>query len=1469
VNVLSRFDPLIAQWFLESIGQPTEVQQESWRRISAGEHVLITAPTGSGKTLASFLWAINQLVRGEYEAGHTSVLYVSPLRALNNDIRRNLLGPLDALRADFQREGRTFPDIRVRTRSGDTPQPERQQLQRRPPEILITTPESLNLLLSSQGGRSILRGIATVILDEIHAVVGSKRGAHLMTAVERLAPLSGEFQRIALSATIRPPETVAEFIGGFRVEGDARAPRHTARPVSLVCSEAAKRYDIRVRFPEPELRQAQDSVWGPMVDEFRDIIDGNRSTLLFANSRRLCEKLARKINSDDSSPVAYVHHGSLSREIRAEVERKLREGELRAVIATNSLELGIDIGDLDEVVLVQSPPSVSSAIQRVGRAGHQVGQVCKGTIFPTHPQDLLEAAVLAPAIIGRDMEAIEPVRSPLDVLAQVIVSMVGVETWDIDALHAQLTASYPFRHLGREQFDLVLNMLGGRYADSRIRELKPRVSIDRLDNSVAARKGALLAVYTSGGTIPDRGYFHLRHFDTNALLGELDEEFVWEASIGQTFTMGAQSWRIERITHNDVFVVPGNPKVMATPFWKGEENYRDFHFSDLIGRFLEAANDGLDDPGYVAILERDHDMDAVAARQLNAFLRQQRERTGCDLPHRHHLLAEFVSSGPGGVPGNQLILHTLWGGRVNRPLAMALDAAWEARFGHRLEIYTGNDSIVIQLPGEFRGEEVLSLVSSATVEQLLRRRLESSGFFGARFRECAGRSLLLTRDKFGERMPLWMNRLRSQKLLDAVFRYDDFPILLEAWRTCLQDEFDLESLRRMLTELETGAIRWSETHTTHPSPFAQSIAWRQTNEYMYMGDEPAGGTASKLRSDLLHHVVFTPDIRPTVAIELVRQFELRRHRLIAGYSPEAPRDLVDWVKERWLIPASEWELLLEAIQKDHGVDRTWLLTSCASRLARIVPEAAAEPLIVSRELLPRIVRGLYGTEEAVEALLPDEAAPPPRNEAVSEGDPDEILPAVVGEWLQFYGPVSLDFIRTTLGTEQAGQLVTDSPEDQVCDSDNFEALLRLARATAVPAFEPLPTEQLSLFLASYQGLTSPEDDIDGLFRCLEQLLCLPAPAQAWEAEILPARLRAYSPSWLDAVIREGDLRWVGGEHRHVAFCFESDLDLMHEEDGGEASETVDDAFDVFPGRAGRYDFSTLLGQTGYRPNDLSDRLWTMVWRGRLTNDTFSALRKGIENRFQVPNLATAEADSSGRRRRVGMRSSFSRWKGSLPYAGNWFLLPRPEPVGDLLETEERKKDRVRLLLERYGILFRQLLERELPAFRWGSIFRALRLMELSGEVLSGYFFHGIPGPQFISHQALRALSRKLPEDAVYWLNATDPASLCGVQIESVKGTLPKRIAGTHLVYHGARLVAVSQQYGRILMFRVPPDDSHLSEYLGVLRHLLTRQFQPLRRITIETINGDEAARSSYVDALRTSFDVIVEARNVILYRSSG
>lgn len=1475
------FHPLIEKWFKENIGTPTDVQKKAWPEIASGSNVLITAPTGSGKTLTAFLWAINMLITGKWETGTTRILYVSPLKALNNDIRCNLVQPLEELNKIFISEGCKFPAIGVMTRSGDTSQSDRRRMLRNPPEILITTPESLNLILSSKNSRMILRGIKTVILDEIHAVVGEKRGVHLITAIDRIVRLAGEFQRIALSATVRPLEKVADFTGGYELRGGLPEPDYIKRKVSMIRSDDRKEYRVNISFPEEAFnKNPQDPVWDFLADECREIISENRSTLIFTNSRRLCEKITHLINQGGDRYMAYAHHGSLSREIRTEVEQKLKAGELKAIVATSSLEMGIDIGELDEVVLLQSPPTISSAVQRIGRAGHRVGKASRCTLFPTHDHDFLEGAILAKSVVLHDIEAVKPVNCPLDILSQILISMTGVEEWDIDELYAWVRSSYPYRELSKKQFDLVLNMLSGRYSDSRIRELNPRISIDRIDNRVKAKKGALMAVYMSGGTIPDRGYYHLRHNETGAVIGELDEEYVWEANPGQLVTFGTGNWRIQKITHNDVFVTPSGSQIMDTPFWRSDELNRDFYFSEKISSFLEEANDRLDDSDFEEFLREQHFMDGTSSGKLADFLKRQREHTGRDLPHRHHILFEVINTGPGGVPGNQLVIHTMWGGRINRPYSMALNGAWNEKCGESLEIFPGNDSIVFQLKNDMDPEELTAMVNSSTLESYLKKQLEMSGFFGARFRECAGRALLVTRNKITERMPLWMTRLRSKKLLEKVIKYDDFPILIETWRTCLHDEFDLENLAMLLDELASGQMKWSVARTSGPSPFASNIAWNQINQYMYELDQPAS-KGSALKGDLLRDVISDPEMRPAVSPEIVEEFEHKRKRLSPGYSPQEPDEILDWVRERVFIPVSEWKELLSAIERDTGEDAGAVLAPAVNKLVRIsMPETGAS-VIISLEVLPlfKMAAGPLNDYEPV-PLSGDmvKLDPAVEKELINNRSEDEILLNLLGEWLRFYGPVSLEriselsgisvirlepFIESLVDTNDlvSGSLIIGSGEILFCDSENYEILLRIKRSRAVPVFDALEPEMLPLFLASWQGVAKTGSDIDGLFRCLEQLLCIPLPAEIWESWIFPSRLGQYREALLDRIMQESDLCWTGFEKQKTAFCFMSEFDLI--EVTGNDSEGSEE---LFPDQRAKFDFFRLLEISGSSSEKLTARLWSGVWDGVLSNDTYTSLRKGIENGFRAVELSGGTGSAGRRGRGLKGRRSFSRWKGALPHAGNWFILPRPEEKDDLLEKEEIKKDRVRILLSRYGIIFRELLNHELPEFSWKAVFRSLRLMELSGEILSGYFFKGIPGPQFISPEAFRNLMDFRPGEEIYWINALDPVSMCGIRLEYFRGRLPKRLPGNHILYRGKDPVLFSEGSGKSLTITIPACDPDISACLCSLKHMLEREFSPLKKIVIETINGQDAAKSEYIDVFRSEFDVQADHKKVILYR---
>ncbi|HYB20119.1 MAG TPA: ATP-dependent helicase, partial [Thermodesulfobacteriota bacterium] len=682
-----------------------------------------------------------------------------------------------------------------------------------------------------------------------------------------------------------------------------------------------------------------------------------------------------------------------------------------------------------------------------------------------------------------------------------------------------------------------------------------------------------------------------------------------------------------------------------------------------------------------------------------------------------------------------------------------------------------------------------------------------------------------------------------------------------------------------------------------PSPFARSDWWRQVNQYMYMGDEPRADKTSRLRKDLLRELVFQPGLRPTVSRETAHRFEMKRQRLSPGYSPQTSRELLDWAVERLMIPQGEWEELLKAMRRDHGVDLDGLANELKDKLVRIRPPEAEAPLITAREIFPRVIEQFYSREKniQVESITGIPAGREGCGVPPLEGERED-LPLLLGQWLQFFGPMTLHFLGKTLGMEDEslqmalddlvdaqkvirGQLVTDGEPDEICDSENFEILLRLARSEFRPAFEPLGIEWLPLFLAVYQGITNPRSNLEGLQERIEQLLCYPAEVGIWESEIFPARLQPYDPSWLDTLMQEGDIKWIGAEGHRVTFCFESDLDLLQEEvpeqpddwkpgedqqSSLEGSQQGGHFLGLFPDPNGRYDFSALLRHAQLDPVTLAEKLWNGVWEGRVTNDAYIPLRRAVTNKFKMSELVPKQGKSLGRWGR--RRGHLAEGRERRFFAGNWHLIPGPELPGDILEVEERRKDRARLLLDRYGILFRELLQRELPVLSWPGVFRSLRIMELSGEVITGYFFEGIPGPQFISARALRILQRKLPEDAVYWVNAADPASLCGLQLEALKGMLHPRVPSTHLVYRGAKLVIVSKRNGKELTFHVPPDDPHLLEYLGALRHLLYRQLQPVRRIAIETINGESAPQSPYVSSLRGCFEVMVDHKYVNLSR---
>ena len=1422
------FHPTLNQWFTDEYGSPTEVQQASWPVIAAGHHALITAPTGSGKTLTAFMWSLSQFASGAYATGRTKVLYVSPLKALNNDIERNLLNPLKALQSNYH-----FPELRIQSRSGDTSTSQRQKMLRHPPDILITTPESLGLMLTTRNGRQALAWVETLILDEIHSVVDNRRGVHLMTNVERLAALSGEFQRIALSATVNPLGLVADFVGGYQRNGQPR-------DVQIINAPGSKQLQLRVQLP-PAVQNAAEQgkqVWDPMSDTFREVIARNQATLFFTNSRRLAERITFKINENAPSPLAYAHHGSLSKDIRRVVESRLKEGALPAIVATNSLEMGIDIGHLDEVVLVQSPPSVAAAVQRIGRAGHRVGETSVGTLFPTHAHDFLEAAVLVQAINERALEPLQMMQAPLDVLAQLIISICASDAWSVEEMFSLITRAAPYRALSRTHFDGVIEMLSGRYSDARVRELKPRIIHDRLAGTVKANRGAVLALYSSGGTIPDRGYYQLRHQDSGAVLGELDEEFVWEANVGQTLTLGTQHWQIQRITHNDVLVRAAPNQQSAAPFWRSERLNRSVHFSTRIAHFLEKA-DALLAQGQAKQLQdsltTEQQFEPLAAQELVDYLSRQRQHTETPLPHQRHLLLEWIHSGPAGYVGpndpQQLVIHTLWGGRLNQPWALALKAAWLQAFGETADVHADNDAIVILLKQPVEPQQLLSLVTPENLLALLRESLETSGFFGARFRECAGRSLLLTKQKFNQRLPLWMSRLQAKKLMTQVKVLEDFPVLVETWRTCLDDEFDLPNLRQQLADLHSGNLTWTLAHTQTPSPFARNLHFDQVSRYMYADDTPEDDTLSALSSDLIGQALRNDTLRPSIDPQVIAEFEAKRTRRAPGYAPRSDEEWEEWLKERILIPADE---LPENFSPPTA--SRWMALDSRRWLTHVELEAHLywSGLFPGRAPTdaPHVTDARDATDLAREILTFYGPSDVPRIEALLPQIPDNFLIAD--------------------DTRVFGALVKGDTRPYWCDSENFEMLMRFQRASRRVQIDPRPAQELPLYWAALQGVgESAADNEQVTLSRLEVLRGYPASVTTWLEDLMPARGVNIDGIGWDAWVNHNTLSWRGTGKTQITLAYPEELELIS------AIDPVPDDFkvivDSFIDPNASYTFSDIANTSKLSSEALNTAWWQAVWTGRLSSQTLSPLKQAHERNYTRWETAT---NRSSRRR---LSRPTTGWQG------DW-RLTKTTAMEDPLTQLEADKERVRLLLERYGVLCRDVIVRErMPTqeagkyFRWRDAFRALRLMELAGEVTTGHFFEDLSTPQFMSSQAIKAFAEGPPLVSDFWVAATDPAAPCGLSLKWPE--LPQRRATAYLVFHRAKLALVVENNGKDLRYLIHWDDPQIGHVHAVLQHLVNH-----RRIHIQmrSINQQPARSSPYLASLADTFKLVRDHKTVLL-----
>ncbi|MFL5947644.1 MAG: DEAD/DEAH box helicase [Gaiellaceae bacterium] len=1388
MSVLDAFSAPTRAWFEQAFDGPTPAQELGWPAIARGGHTLIQAPTGSGKTLAAFLYGIDQL---DPQPGKgLRLLYVSPLKALNYDIERNLRGPLAGLRSE----------LRVGVRTGDTPQKERVAMVRNPPDILITTPESLFLLLTSQA-RETLRGIETVIVDEVHAVAGTKRGAHLALSLERLDRLTGRpIQRVGLSATQRPLEEIGRFVSG-------------GREIELVDAGRAKELDLKVVVPLDDMREPeeQQSIWPSIYPEILELVRAHRSTIVFVNNRRLAERLALRLNDLAEEEIARAHHGSLAREQRVEVEELLKRGEIPCLVATSSLELGIDMGAVDLVIQVESPKSVARGLQRVGRAGHELDAVSKGRIFPKFRADLLESAVVARRMLDGAIEETTIPRNPLDVLAQQIVAICADEEIAVDELHQLVRGAYPFADLSRVQLENVLDMLDGRYPSDEFAELRARVVWDRTAGVVKGRQGARRLAVTNAGTIPDRGLFGVHLVDGGGRVGELDEEMVYEARAGQTFLLGASTWRIEEITRDRVLVSPAPGVPGAVPFWKGEGVGRPYELGEAIGatsRGLVA----LSDEQATARLQTEHMLDERAATNLLTFLREQEGATGAVPSDRTVIVERFRDE----IGDWRLCILTPFGGRVHAPWALALGARLRASLGLETQAIWSDDGIAIHLPDADAPPPIEAvLLEPEQVEELVTQELGDTALFGARFRENAGRSLLIPRRRPGERTPLWQQRLKAQSLLQVARRYPAFPIVLETYRECLQDVFDLPALKRLLQGLRTRQIDLVDVETASASPYAASLLFDYVANYMYEDDTPAAerrAQALSLDRDLLRELLGQEELRDLIDPGALEEVE---EQLRGG--ARSPDELHDLLRRRGDLRVGEY------------------------------PEDLAEPLLAERRAVHVRVAGerrLIAAEDAGRYRDAVGAMPPGGLPEVFLEADDEPVHSLVRRFARSRGPFTTAEANERFGRDVEpvlrelerrdelvrGELRPGGSEREWCDPEVLRRLRRASLAALRREVEPAEQAALGRFLPSWHGIGRRAS----LREALVPLQGLALPVALWESDVLPRRVPDYRPEQLDALCASGEVVWAGAGLDRVALYFREDAPALGPPPAADRPEKeIHERLRAALGRSALF-WHDLLLDTGLEAEEALPALWDLVWAGEVTNDAWAPLRAG--RRYQTQAARPRPRRFS--RRRAGEVTATQ---------GRWSLTAR------LFPGRPDRRALAELLLERQGIVTRDGVRGEGIPGGYGAVYGELKALETLGLCRRGYFVEGLGGAQFALGGAVERLRELRPkdgeEDEPLVLAAADPAQPYGAALPWPKRAEGRaaRVAGAHVILLGGGPALFVERGGRSLVPLREPEEHWMREALAALVQHVRRA--GLKRLAVERFDGQQVGESEVMPLL--------------------
>ncbi|GAB3939010.1 ATP-dependent helicase [Corynebacterium tapiri] len=1525
-DVLSRFRPQVATWFRDVFEQPTPVQRGAWDSISRGENALVVAPTGSGKTLAAFLWALNSLVEREGQqpldldvgpqktSGHggVKVLYISPLKALGVDVENNLRAPLTGITRTAQRLGLDVPDISVGVRSGDTSSAERSRQVRRPPDILITTPESAYLMLTSKAA-GILKDVDTVIIDEIHALAGTKRGVHLSLTLERLAHLAGDFQRIGLSATVRPLDGVAAFLGGDR-------------PVDIIDPPGAKKWDLVVEVPvedmadlpvpeegstignavvddplglgsgsgeetlvdaTPALHESalpqQRSIWPFIEQSLYERIGQHRSTLVFVNSRRTAERLTSRLNElwaeehdpESLSPqlrrdpaqlmkptdvagkapaiIARAHHGSVSKEERAETERALKEGTLKAVVSTSSLELGIDMGAIDLVVQVESPPSVASGLQRVGRAGHSVGAVSVGRFYPKHRSDLVQTAVTVERMRAGLIEELTTPQNPLDVLTQQTVAAVAVEDWDVDEWYHTVRRAFAYRDLSRDVFDAVIDLASGTYPSTDFADLKPRVVYDRATGVLSARPGAQRVAVINAGTIPDRGMFGVflaGGEGTPRRVGELDEEMVYESRVGDTFTLGATSWRIEDITRDQVLVSPAPGHTGRLPFWGGDSLGRPYELGVALGEFRRAVRAGeVDMP----------DLDTDARANVVAYLKEQEEATGL-VPDEKTLVLERFRDELGDW---RVVLHTPFGRGVNAAWALAVGARIAEETGMDAQAVAGDDGIVLRLPeADTEPDASLFVFDADDIEETVTNQVGNSALFASRFRECAARALLLPRRHPGKRAPLWQQRQRAEQLLDVARKYPSFPIILETVRECLRDVYDLPALREVMEGLKLRRIRVAEVTTEQPSPFSTSLLFNYTGAFMYEGDTPlAEKRAAALALDpaLLAKLLGTVELRELLDPDIIAEVHNKLQWVSRAQTSEDIADLV-----RVIGPVPVDELTLHCTMED--------------------PLTVAEANLAGRVMQVRIGGRPHLAQVADAAVLRDGlGVPVPPGIPAQQATIVDALEQLVARWVRTRGPFVLRELAQAFGlgmgaAHSALRPLVDShkviegryrqgvDEQEYCAAEVLKNIRTRSLAAARAQTQPVSQSAFARFLVDWHNVASvgqrpPLRGADGVFAVIEQLAGVRLPASAWESLVLPSRVGDYSPLMLDELTASGEVLIVGagtaGAKDPWIMLLPADYaaDLLPDLEEEGLSLIQHELLEVLR-RGGGFHFPELSAHASGSTDEVREALWGLVEAGLVSPDGFAPVRARLSGGKTAHRAKRRPARS---RMRMG-RAGIPRQQVPPDMVGRWALTPAASQ-----DATARSLIRGETWLERYGALTRGSVVAEAVTGGFALAYKVLSEFEASGKALRGYLVEGLGAAQFSTPAIIDRLRGYADtHDVSGWpsgttdpevvvLAAADPANPYGAALGWPQQG-PSRAAGALVVLIDGLLAAHLTRGGRTMTTfadsfpgGIDPDEV-IARVVAALAEVVSSG--TLSALTIEKIDGTAALESGLLEVMR-------------------